>query len=461
MIRNEHSENFVIVAVCALALIWSAGCSEPPSKNAELQEYMDRAVDTWHFNGNVLVAKGDSILFRESFGMADFEGRRPLTPDSKFLIGSATKAVTAIAVMQLIDEGRLSLDHHLSRYLTDYENDVAKAVTVHHLLSHQSGIPDLIRHAGFRERVTEEIPVDDLIAFIESQAPEFEPGTRYAYSSSNYILLGKIIEVVTGETWEEYIRTNVTDPAGMFNTGVYVDYGTRDDFAVGYSMPTAPRHDTIKAPVIHPSCGHAAGALASTLDDLYSLHRALYAESVLPSASIELMLTPQTPFYAYGWLVDDPGGHQLTAHGGGAPGFASMFQRWIDDSVCVVVLSNNALVPVHTISLGLAAITLGEEYELPTIKTPVPIDREQLRRYAGCYYIDSSDYRQIELQGEQLVARRMNGVPMRIHPEAVDRFFFAHDHMSTLDFLRDENGDLYAHVFRQAFARDTAWLADR
>ncbi len=461
MIRNEYLKHCVAVAIVALALVWSAGCGETPTENAELREYMDCAVETWHFNGNVLVASGDSILLREAYGMADFEHNRPLTPDSKFLIGSATKTMTAIAVMQLIDDGKLNLDDKLLRYLPDYRSEVGEAVTVHHLLSHQSGIPDLIRHAGFRERVTGEISVDELTGFIEPQALEFEPGERYTYSSSNYVLLGKIIEVVTGGTWEEYIRTNVTEPAGMLNTGVFVDYGSRDDFAIGYSMSPAPRHDTVKAPVIHPSCGYAAGALASTVDDLHSLHRALYTESLLPSASIELMLTPQTLFYGYGWLVDDPGDHRLAAHGGGAPGFASMFQRWVDDSVCVVVLSNNALIPVHTIAQGLAAIALGEEYDLPVTKTPIGVGLEQLRQYVGTYNLDSADNRQIELQGEQLVARRMNGMPMRIHPEAADRFYFAHDHMSTLEFLRDEDGQVYAHVFRQAFARDTAWLADR
>ena len=426
------------------------------SVQAKLNNYMRHAVSTWKFSGSVLVAEGDSVLLRSAYGVADEQTGRQLTPETKFLIGSMTKPFTAIAIHQMLGRGELSLEEHISTYLTGYRKDVADLVTIHHLMSHQSGIPDLVNLPGFQERVVDPITVDELIGYFEDLPPQFPPGDRYTYSSSNYILLGAIIEKITGKSWEEYLRDNILKPVGMANTGVFLDYGTREDFARGYQITPDGARDAAR--VIHLSCGYAAGGLASTVDDLYALNMALYSEKLLPQPLIDQMLSPQTPFYSYGWLVDELGGHRLTAHGGATPGFVSMLQRWVDDSVCVIVLSNNVMIAAHTVANGLAAIAFGEEYELPAVKKPRAVEAGELKQYVGFYRIDSTDYRQIELKSGQLLAKRLNGFPVPIHSESQDRFYFDQDHMSTLEFIRDEAGAVSGHVFRQAFASDTAWL---
>jgi hypothetical protein len=240
----------------------------------------------------------------------------------------------------------------------------------------------------------------------------------------------------------------------MEATGVYYDYAERDDVATGY-VPNASG-ESMAAPVIHLTRGYSAGALVSTASDLYKLHRALNDTILLSRESIAAMLTPQSGSYGYGWLIDSIGGHLLTGHGGGTPGFVSIFQRWPDESLCAVVLSNNVTVPVHTIATSLAGMEMGEPVDMPAIKTPADIPPADLAAFAGEYSLTNGEVRTVTLQGPHLVARRGEGPTYIILPEGPDKFYFANDHMTTLTFLRDADGKVNAHVLQQSFDIDTA-----
>ncbi len=461
--RNGHSPASkrqrmarVIIAMIIIAASFQAviSCSREDATTATLDTYLQRAMEVWQFNGAVLVARSDRVLLREGYGYADIQNSRPNTPDTKFLIGSMTKPFTAIAILQLAEQGLLDLDTPLSAYLPHYPAAVADIVTIHHLLSHTSGIPDVINVPDFQARADKPITPMEIVAYFADLPSQFEPGARYAYSSSNYVLLGLIVEAVSGQPWADYIREHVCGPAEMGNTGVYLDYRDRPDFAIGYNPDS--RGSLAEARVIHPSCGYAAGSLASTVDDLYRLDRALYDTVLLKKASIGKMLEPHSPVYGYGWLVDDVAGHRLTAHGGAVPGYVSMLHRWIDDSVCVVVLSNNVSVPVHTLATGLAAIVLNEPYEMPVTKQPDFGGIRDLEEYTGVYRIDSADFRLIARQGERLTAQRLDGLPQPMLPEARDTFYFERDQMTTLTFFRDDSDRIIGHVLRQTFSVDTA-----
>jgi len=377
-------------------------CNQEEAATSEYQMYINQAEEVWQFQGAFLVAGGDNILASGGSGFADVEAKTRNKRETKFLIGSLTKPFTAIAMMQLVEKGLVYLEAPLSTYLPDYPHDVAGKVTIHDLLAHRSGIPDIVGIPEFAKEAQNSITPAEIVDFFEARPLDFEPGQKYAYSSSNYILLGLVVEAISGITWEEYIEKHICGPLGMNSTGVFYDYANRSDFAKGH-VPS-PAGSLVKAGMIHPSRGYAAGALASTVDDLYKLHRALYDTSLLSTASVKAMLAQHSPSYGYGWIVDDFGGHKLTAHGGGAPGYVSMMQRWIDDSVCVIVLSDNVMSPVHTIANALAAIALGEHYEMPVIRKPISITPERLGEYEGIYRLPSGEYRQIELRADKLVA---------------------------------------------------------
>ena len=445
---------FLIVA--GTILMYSCGSKQSTLNEYEL--YIDRAADVWRFQGSYLVAKRDSILTRRSRGFANISDQRINTPDTKFLIGSMTKSFTAIAIMQLVEKGLISLNKPLSAYISNYPKEVADKITIHDLLCHRSGIPDLLSNPDFIKRTRELISPNELINYFRDQPLNFTPGSNYSYSSSNYVLLGRIVAAVTRQPWEDYIQKHICAPLGMMNTGVYFDYTERSDFASGYALD--PSGSLTGVPPVHPSCGYAAGALSSTVDDLYLLHRALYDNTLLNSRSVATMLAHHSPTYGYGWLVDDFGGHRLVAHGGGAPGYVSIIQRWVDDSVFVAVLCNNVTVPAHTIANALAAIALDEQYEMPTTKTPRFIPNIRLDEYEGSYKISSGEFRKVPKKNGQLSVQRSSGPAYPVFPDSIDRFCFGHDHMTSISFLRNNSNKIIAHILTQAFDQDTAWLAE-
>jgi len=449
---------FFMTMSVGLFLMTIISCFTADTRLTPFDMYMQSAVDTWKFQGVVLVAQNDSILFRKAYGFADIANHRLNTPETKFLIGSTTKPFTAIATMQLYQQGLIELKKNISAYLPDYPKTVANRITIHHLLSHTSGIPDLTNNAEYRKRINEFVSADEITDYFKDLPLLFKPGEKYAYSSSNYVLLGRIIEKVSGLSWDEYIQKHICAPLDLHNTGVYFDYAKRSDFAIGY----APNREGIlnAVPSIHPSCGYSAGSLASTVDDLYRVSRALDDTTLLNQATIDIMLTLHAATYGYGWLVDNLAGHRLTAHGGGVPGYVSIWQRWPDDSLCIIVMSNIVTAPVHTIATSLAAIALNEPYDLPVVKQPIYLSPEQLKTYEGEYQLESGEIRHIKLQTQHLTAQRGDGPPYVILPEANNRFFFAHDHMTTITFLLNSKEQVTAHVTRMMFGADTARKID-
>ncbi len=457
---NRHYLTPTIIsflAVIALIII-AISCGGSSSESGKMSDYLHQADKVWGFRGSVLVAQNGKILLSDGYGFADRTANRRNTPETQFLIGSMTKTFTAIAIMQLVERGEIALDDHISKYLPDYPKETADKITIDNLLAHTSGIPDLLAVPGFRRLIGGEITPDQMIDLFKNLQLEFEPGSQSSYSNSGYVLLGKIIEAVSGQDYYEFIKDNITAPLGMDHTGYYPDYSELTDFAVGYFRK--PDETLSEAPVIHPSAGYSAGGLASTTDDLYLLCKALYDTTLLPQSAVTTMITPHADHYGYGWLIDTLGGHLLTEHGGGTPGFSSIFQRWVDDSLCVIILSNVSGMPVNTMAISLAAIVFGEPYEPPVNKQPITVDPGQLEQYIGLYKLGPNDFRTIGIHNDRLYSERNDGPKAPLIPEAPDKFYFANDQMVTITFLRDKDGLIDAQVFRRVFDIDTARRVD-
>ncbi|MBD3235974.1 MAG: serine hydrolase [Candidatus Eisenbacteria bacterium] len=456
-----------LLAACSVALLTGSSllsCSterdarleaaDTRAVGAQLEAYLDRAAEVWGFQGAALVASGDTLLLAQGYGSADLAGRRPITPETKFMIGSLTKPFTAILTLQLAGEGRIDLQAPIGAYLSDYPSPAAEHVTLHHLLSHSSGIPDLPGNAAFRARITEAHTPDALIAYFRDAPLQFPPGARSAYASANYVLLGRIAEEVTGRSWEALIRERICEPLGLVSTGVYPDYASRTDFAAG--VLAGPDGSLRPAPPLHPSCGYAAGALASSVRDLLLLHRALASARLLPRETITAMESLQAPPFGYGWLLSEPGGHALVAHGGGLPGYSAILHRWTADSLCVAILGHRPSVPLHSLALSLAAIVFGADCPWPAAREPIALAPQTLGQYAGCYAIGDGGERCLEPDGGALLARRDGGTPYRLLAEARDRFRYAHDPLTYLHFERDDGGRIIGHTLRQAFHEEYA-----
>src|SRR5688572_67803 len=245
--------------------------------DALLASYHDAGI----FNGTALVSDNGKVLLKKGYGFADFEWKIPNTPDTKFRIGSLTKQFTATVVMQLVEEGKLSLDATLSSVLPYYRKDTGSKITVHHLLTHTSGIPSYTGLPNFMRDVSRNpYGVREFVEKYCSGDLEFEPGSRFLYNNSGYFLLGAIIEAVTQKPYAQVVRERVFAPLGMAGSGYDLSGPILEKRARGYESGPAGVRNADYLDMLLP---YAAGSLYSTVEDLYIWDQALYGEKVLPT----------------------------------------------------------------------------------------------------------------------------------------------------------------------------------
>jgi CubicO group peptidase (beta-lactamase class C family) len=414
---------------------------------AGLRAYLDTAHRNWNFQGSVLVARNSAVVLKQGVGLADIKTNKADEPSTKFLIGSVTKTFTATAVLQLEEKGLLSLDDPIIKYLLGYPEKTGSRITIRHLLSHTSGIPEIAVALQQLGDITKPREPIDLIALFKDRPLDFAPGERYQYSNSGYVILGAIIEKVAGQSYYDYVRDHIFRPLGMKDSGYCEDYNDRPDFARGYVE--GGDGQLMPASYVHPSLGYAAGALYSTVDDMLKWDQALASEKILSRGSLAKMFSPVKDGYGYGWLITETFGRRDIFHGGGTPGFSAWIERWPDQRIFVTVLSNAGGAPAGEIGRSLAAILLGEKYERPASRVMIRLNPEVLEDYVGIYRIDADNFRVISREGNALYAARNSGRKFPLLPFAKDEFFFPKDKGSFLRFSRDKSGRVDGYVFHQ------------
>lgn len=331
-----------------------------PMTEAEIRGELDRylaklsAADV--FSGAVLVAKDGRPLFAQAHGLADQGSGAPNRVETKFNLGSMNKMFTAVAIAQLAQGGRLSFGDPIGTYLPDYPQAVAGKVTVHHLLTHTSGLGDFFgpRYDAGKDHLRR--PRDYFPLFID-KALEFEPGTDWRYSNAGFVVLGAIVAAVSGQDYFDFVRRHIYAPAGMMDTDSYERDAAVPNLALGYTHPLPEDPADLKAEVVlgprtenTPGLGikgSPAGGGYSTVEDLLRFDIALRANRLLSPAYTETVLAGKvdTPFrpgerYAYGFIDARVGGTRITGHGGGAPGINANLDMYLDLGYTAAVLSN-------------------------------------------------------------------------------------------------------------------------
>jgi D-alanyl-D-alanine carboxypeptidase len=297
------------------------------------------------FSGAVLVAKDDKVLFSKAYGLADREREIPNTVQTRFRIGSMNKMFTAVAILQLVEAGKVNLTASLGTYLTDYPNhEVAEQVTIHQLLTHTGGTGDIFG-PEFEVHREELRTLGDYVELYGERGPEFEPGSQWVYSNYGFILLGAVIEAVTGRSYYDYVDGHVYQPAKMTRTGSRPEDQTVLDRAIGYMDPSG---GTDWHPNTHtlPYRGISAGGGYSTVGDFALFADALLNHELLGPDSTELLITGKEEIgpsveYAYGFEDHrDVEGNGWVGHGGGAPGMNGDLRIYLPSGYVVVVLAN-------------------------------------------------------------------------------------------------------------------------
>ena len=359
----------VLVLSCAVALVWGGGPARARDVASDIDAHLTRYHDAGLFNGAALVASGRKVVFKKGYGYADFEWRIPNTPDTKFRLGSITKQFTATLILQLIGEGKLSLETKLSDALPYYRKDTGARITIHQLLNHTSGIPSYTGRPDFmRDVARDPYGVREFVEKFCSGDLEFEPGSRYAYNNSGYFLLGAIVEHLTGKSYEKVLAERVLVPLGMRATGYDRSAPILEKRARGYSRGPA---GVTNADYLDMSLPYAAGSLYSTVEDLFIWDQALYGDAVLPAATKATMFTPGLQNYGYGWTITRPRigvdhvERLAIGHGGGINGFNTLIQRIPDDGHLVVLLNNTGGTNLNAMFQGVADILYGRTPPAP------------------------------------------------------------------------------------------------
>ncbi|TYB76412.1 serine hydrolase [Bizionia myxarmorum] len=370
--KKQSVHFFNNYAYLLIALLLCSSLSFGQNKKAQLDKLIDSYTEYHKFNGSVLVAENGKVIYKKGFGMANMEWDIPNKPDTKHRLGSITKQFTAMLILQLVEAGKIDLQTPIAKYLPNYPKANASKITTHHLLTHSSGIPNYTSFPGFMEK-NSRIPYTptELINVFSETPLDFEPGERFSYSNSGYVLLGDLIEKVSGKSYEQMLQENIFTPLNMKDSG-FDHYETiLKNRASGYSKSA---NGFINSSYIDMSVPYAAGSLYSTVEDLHLWDQALYTNKLITKESMDLFfgehISARGAHYGYGWSIGNEGigstdeTIETISHGGGINGFNTLISRATSDKSLIVLLNNTGGAPLEDIAQAIRGILYNKPYEL-------------------------------------------------------------------------------------------------
>jgi CubicO group peptidase (beta-lactamase class C family) len=415
---------------------------------------MDQIVQSYvannHFMGTVLVARGNQVLFSKGYGSADLEWDVPNTPNTKFRLGSVTKQFTAASILLLEERGKLKVGDPVKTYMPDAPAAWDK-ITIYHLLTHTSGIPNFTGFPEYAKLEAQATTPAELVARFRDKPLDFQPGEKWNYSNSGYVLLSYLIEKITGDSYEKFVRENIFTPLGMKDSGYDSNSAVIAHRASGYVYDAKGFEN---AGFVHMSIPQGAGALYSTTEDLLKWEQGLFGGKVLQAASLEKMTKPFKNDYACGLSVATAGGHKVIEHGGGIEGFNTELEYYPEDKLTVVVLRNvnvNAGAPAE-IAKKLAGLVHGDAVKLQSEHKEITLDPKVLSRFVGVYDFGPANM-VVTLEGNQLSGKLGNQPNIPIFPES-ETVFFLKVVDAQIEFPKDDGSGKASQLVLHQNGRD-------
>lgn len=425
---------------------------QPAALNAEeryekLDPYLLSAKNAYKFNGCALVAQGDIVL-QYANGLRDAQTRERIRLDTRFPILSITKTMTATVVLKLQEEGKLSVRDRLSEYFPDFPNGAR--ITLHHLLTHTSGIHNYSDYVGIEDSLLTNYPRSrkKMLEYIKSQPVDFLPGKQYSYNNSGYYLLGLVIEKVTGKPYEAMVREIIFEPLGMNQSG-FDFLGLPDSIkSKGYQVLDA--ESVVPYKHFDSTYAYSAGSVYSTISDMYKWARAIASKQILSGKSWDAAFTPGMNGYGYGWMTGQFFGKKYVRHSGGYPGYMAEFVYYPDEDVTIIILNNfgNYEESVWPIAMGLSCILFDKPYDHWKLRKEIHPDANILRRYARTYALDKRRNITIRFDGDHLVTEISGLSPMKLYAEA-DEVFYLKSFNTEYRFVSDGSGKIIALIVHE------------
>lgn len=391
----------------------------------------------------VLVARDGEVIYREARGMANLELNVPMKPEMVFEIGSITKQFTAVSILMLMEQGKLSLEDDITKFIEDYPTH-GHTITIHHLLTHTSGIRSYTSIEGIFEKGKQDFEPPEIIDMFKNLPMDFAPGEQYLYNNSAYFLLGYIIEKVSGMTYPEFLEINIFEPLGMDNSYFGSQRKIIKNRAYGYQK----QDDVfVNAQYVSLKNPYAAGSIMSTVDDLLTWNTALHDHKLVSGETVEKAFTNYTLNneksinYGYGWTFSKIQGSPTYEHGGGIFGYLTKVLYLPGEKVFVATLSNRDDKGPDMINARIAAIVIGKPY--PDEKERVELDPEKLREYTGTYEFEDDAIRYIIFEEDQLYSMRKGSSRFKIFPVSDQKFIYDNS-LSTIEFIEKPDGTMEA-----------------
>lgn len=392
-----------------------------------------------NFNGNVLIAEKGRIVYKKSFGLADFKNKKPLTDESVFNIASISKQFTAAAVMLSVERGLLSLDDSLAKYFPEIPY---AGITVRQMLTHTSGLPE--QNEFMFKYWNREAPITnkDMVEFLVKYKPEaaFKPGEDFKYCNTNYSLLAMIVEKASGQTFQDFVTKNVFEPLEMRQTRFLNpsagNYKTIPNQTENYIADTEGKEFLLPQDI--PEYKNAvaltglvgAGNIHSTATDLLKWQESLKTAKILKRESIEQMESPQvkasvdgSDAYGYGLAIKSIYGDTRVYHYGGTLGYWNSLQHFKKTDRTIIVLTNNE--SEKGLTNALAAILFDQPVALPSAHQEIKLPLEQLNKFVGTYEINGNFAFAVEARDGKLYRVAKSGAPKELKPESKTKLFYA------------------------------------
>ena len=408
----------------------------------DFEGYVQSWVRDGRFRGAVLVARNGEPVFRKAYGKANEEWDIANTPETKFRLGSITKQFTAACVMQLVEQNKLTLDDPISKYYPDAPPAWAK-INVRHLLNHTSGIPSYTGLPGFmQKRVRERMTPVEIVKLTQDMPLEFEPGSKFAYDNTGYILLGYLIDKLSGLSYADYVQRHIFDRLDMKDSGYDTAEAVIKRRASGYSP------NGTNSPFIDMSLPYAAGSLYSTVDDLVKWDKGLYGGKVVKAESLAAMTSPGLSDYGFGLVIRNENGRKMIGHGGGINGFNTEMTRFPEQGVVAIVLSNQNTGATGQIAIGLARLAMGDDVKPRPLRTEIKLPAEKLDQLAGEYELRPGFSMKVWRDGERMMTQATGQGPAEIFAISDTRFFVKVVD-AELEFERGSDGRATAMTLHQ------------
>lgn len=436
------NRKFATVAAASLAFAAQPALAQDADRMTEVIEV---EVDTGKFMGAVLVAKDGTPILDRAWGSADLEWGIANTTTTKFRIGSVTKQFTAVSALLLQEQGKLDLDAPIATYLENAPS-AWEGITVRNLVRHTAGVPNVTSLEDFGRQKFLPTSQDELIAMFRDLPLEFEPGSKFSYSNSGYVLLSRIVENVSEQSLADFYQANLFDPLGMADTGLDNSSEILPNRADGYS-PSGDGETVINAEYVNMAIPTGAGAMYSTTGDLLKWQQGLFGGQVLSNASLTEYVTPAEfeaffgDKYAHAVLVDTTEDNTYYWHGGGIEGFNAWLSYDPDRKITVAVLANLNGGAASKLGQQLMTLVQGGDVVLPGEREVAELATEQMAQYEGVYAISPEFKLTVFQNGGKLMTQATGQDAFEIFPEGTDTFFVKVVD-AQLQFNRNEGGTI-------------------